>query len=88
VARAIKDMAIRGAPAIGVAAAYGLGVLGSPAMGPMAPNAVESVISNVVGALQHPDAATRQVVARIVGRVFAPAPGASFERTSRTSVSV
>ena len=29
----------------------------------MAPNAVESVISNVVDALQHPDAATRQVVA-------------------------
>ena len=62
---------------IRLAAAYGLGVLGSPAMGPMAPNAVESVISNVVGALKHPDAATRQVVARIAGRVFAPAPGAS-----------
>ena len=62
---------------IRLAAAYGLGVLGSPAMGPMASNAVESVISNVVGALQHPDAATRQVVARITGRVFAPAPDAS-----------
>jgi HEAT repeat protein len=64
-------------PRIRLAAAYGLGVLGSPAMGPMASNAVESVISNVVGALQHPDAATRQVVARVVGRVFAPAPDAS-----------
>jgi HEAT repeat protein len=62
---------------IRLAAAYGLGVLGSPAMGLMAPNAVESVISNVIGALQHPDAATRQVVARMAGRVFAPAPGAS-----------
>jgi HEAT repeat protein len=62
---------------IRLAAAYGLGVLGSPAMGPMASTAIESVISNVVGALQHPDAATRQVVARISGRVFAPAPGAA-----------
>jgi HEAT repeat protein len=62
-------------PRIRLAAAYGLGVLGSPAMGPMAPNAVESVISNVIGALQHPDQATRQVVARVAGRVFAPAPG-------------
>ena len=62
---------------IRLAAAYGLGVLGSPAMGPMAPNAVESVISNVVGALTHPDPATRQVVARVAGRVFAPGPGES-----------
>ena len=69
---------------IRLAAAYGLGVLGSPAMGPMATNAVESVISNVVGALQHPDAATRQVVARITGRVFAPAPDASAPQASAT----
>jgi HEAT repeat protein len=60
---------------IRLAAAYGLGVLGSPAMGPMAPNAVESVTSNVIGALVHPDPATRQVIARVAGRVFAPAPG-------------
>lgn len=59
---------------IRLAAAYALGVLGSPAMGPMAPNAVESVTSNVVGALTHPDPATRQVIARVAGRVFAPAP--------------
>jgi HEAT repeat protein len=62
---------------IRLAAGYGLGVLGAPAMGPMAPNAVESVTSNVVTALKHPDPATRQVVARVAGRVFAPAAGAS-----------
>jgi HEAT repeat protein len=61
---------------IRLAAAYGLGVLASPAMGPLASTAVESVTSNVVGALKHPDAATRQVVARVSGRVFAPAADA------------
>ena len=57
------------------AAAYALGVLGAPAMGPMDATAQPIVTADVVCALSHQDAATRQVVARVAGRVFAPAPG-------------
>jgi HEAT repeat protein len=59
------------------AAAYALGVLGSPAMGPMATAARPIVIADTVEGLKHPDAATRQVIARVAGRVFAPDPGAT-----------
>ena len=59
------------------AAAYALGVLASPAMGPMNASAQPMVIADVVSGLTHQDAATRQVIARVAGRVFAPNEGAS-----------
>jgi HEAT repeat protein len=62
---------------IRLAAAYALGVLAAPSMGQMADAAVTLVSNNTVFALSHKDAATRQVVARVAGRVFAPAPGAT-----------
>lgn len=54
-----------------LSAAYALGVLGAPAMGQFPPTALQPVMADLVGALTHPDAATRQVVARVIGRVFA-----------------
>jgi HEAT repeat protein len=60
---------------IRLSAAYALGVLGSPAMGPMAAGAVQTVTTNTVYALSHRDVPTRQVVARIAGRMFAPDVG-------------
>jgi HEAT repeat protein len=62
---------------IRLSAAYGLGVLAAPSMGPMAEAAVTTVTNNTVFALSHRDAATRQVVARVAGRVFAPSVGAT-----------
>jgi HEAT repeat protein len=59
------------------AAAYALGVLASPAMGPMNASAQPMVIADVVSGLTHQDAATRQVIARVAGRVFAPNEGSS-----------
>jgi HEAT repeat protein len=60
---------------IRLAAAYALGVLAAPSMGPMAEPAATAVTNNTVFALSHKDPATRQVVARVAGRVFAPAQG-------------
>jgi HEAT repeat protein len=50
-------------------------------MGPLTEAAVVSVTNNTVFALSHRDAATRQVVARVAGRIFAPAPGATASPT-------
>lgn len=58
-----------------LAAAYALGTLGAPFMGPMPEAAAGPVAADLAGALQHPDAATRQVVARVAGRVFQPIAG-------------
>ncbi len=66
---------------IRLAAAYALGVLAAPSMGPLTEAAVVSVTNNTVFALSHRDAATRQVVARVAGRIFAPAPGATASPT-------
>jgi HEAT repeat protein len=60
---------------IRLAAAYALGALGAPSMGPMVTAAVQPVTTNVVYALTHRDPATRQVAARVAGRIFAPDPG-------------
>jgi HEAT repeat protein len=60
-----------------LAAIYALGVLAAPAMGAMAPTTENTVAAEFASALQHPDPATRQVAARIAGRVFVPAPGKS-----------
>ena len=46
-------------------------------MGPMNASAQPIVIADVVSGLTHQDAATRQVIARVAGRVFAPSEGAS-----------
>jgi len=56
-------------------AAYTLGTIGAPAMGPMPAATADAVAAELVAALQHPDPATRQVVARVAGRVFTPALG-------------
>ncbi len=58
-----------------VSAAYALGVLAAPAMGPLPQGVTQPVITDVVYAMSHPDLATRQVVARMAGRVFAPPAG-------------
>ena len=62
---------------IRLAAAYALGVLAAPSMGAIADAAATPVTNNTVFALSHRDAATRQVVARVAGRIFAPAPDAT-----------
>jgi HEAT repeat protein len=53
-------------------AAYALGALGAPFMGPMPEAAVTPVATELAAALLHPDRPTRQVVARVAGRVFQP----------------
>lgn len=58
-----------------LSAAYALGVLAAPDMGPMAPAAVQAVTADTVYAMAHQDARTREVAARVAGRVFAPASG-------------
>ena len=56
-------------------AAYALGTLGSPAMGPMTDATAKAVAADLAATLLDPDRPTRQVVARIAGRIFAPASG-------------
>jgi HEAT repeat protein len=58
-----------------LAAAYALGTLGAPFMGAMPESAAGPVAADLAGALQHPDRFTRQVVARVAGRVFQPGAG-------------
>jgi HEAT repeat protein len=53
-------------------AAYALGTLGSPAMGPIEDTTANTVAADLAATLLDPDRPTRQVVARIAGRVFAP----------------
>lgn len=62
---------------IRLGAAYALGALAAPSMGPLAEAAATQVTNNTVFALTHQDTATRQVVARVTGRIFAPAAGAT-----------
>jgi HEAT repeat protein len=56
-------------------AAYALGTIGAPAMGPMSKATADAVAADLAATLLDPDRPTRQVVARIAGRVFTPAPG-------------
>ena len=56
-------------------AAYALGTLGSPAMGPMDEATATAVAADLAATLLDPDRPTRQVVARVAGRVFAPHEG-------------
>lgn len=55
-------------------AAYALGTLGSPAMGPMSEATANALAADLAATLLDPDRPTRQVVARVAGRVFAPTP--------------
>lgn len=55
-------------------AAYALGTLGSPAMAPMTEATANAVAADLTATLLDPDRPTRQVVARVAGRVFAPTP--------------
>ncbi len=57
-----------------VSAAYLLGVIAAPAMGTPPPG-LERAGAELAAALSHPDAATRQVVARVIGRIFTPGEG-------------
>lgn len=56
-------------------AAYALGTLAAPAMGVLPAPVATAVAADLAAALQHPDRATRQVVARVAGRVFEPVKG-------------
>ena len=56
-------------------AAYALGTLGAPAMGPMPEVTAQAVAADLAATLLDPDRPTRQVVARVAGRVFAPTSG-------------
>lgn len=56
-------------------AAYALGVLGAPHMGMVPDDTARQVATDVVYALQHPDVATREVVARVAGRLYRWTPG-------------
>ena len=67
-ARQDQDLKVR------LSAAYVLGTVGAGFMGPMSDAAATAVATELASALMHPDRPTRQVVARVAGRVFAP-PG-------------
>lgn len=56
-------------------AAYALGTLASPAMGPMTDAAAAAVAADLAATLLDPDRPTRQVVARVAGRIFTPTQG-------------
>jgi HEAT repeat protein len=55
---------------IRLAAAYALGVLAAPALGPMSGTAAPSVEKDLAASLAHVDSPTREVVARVAGRIF------------------
>lgn len=57
-----------------VSAAYLLGVIAAPAMG-ASPEGLARAGAELAAALAHPDVATRQVVARVLGRIFTPEEG-------------
>ncbi len=63
-------------------AAYALGTLAAPAMGPMAEAAATAVAGDLAATLLDPDRPTRQVVARVAGRIFTPTQG----RTAPASI--
>ena len=56
-------------------AAYALGTLGAPAMGPLREATANAVAADLAATLLDPSRPTRQVVARIAGRVFTPTQG-------------
>lgn len=58
-----------------LAAAYALGTLAAPAMGHLAPAVAATIASDLAAALLLPDRPTRQVAARVAGRIFAPVRG-------------
>jgi HEAT repeat protein len=56
-------------------AAYALGTLGAPAMGPMREATASAVAADLAATLSDLNRPTRQVVARVAGRVFTSTPG-------------
>ena len=64
-----------------LASAYALGVLAAPAMGPMPAAALPVVEKETATSLAHFDSATREVVARVAGRIFEPPPGGASSTT-------
>jgi HEAT repeat protein len=60
-----------------VAAAFALGVLGSPMMGPRSAEVDRALQDGYPYALRHPDPATREALVRAAARLFEPPPHAS-----------
>ena len=58
-------------------AAFALGVLGSGALGPRTSDVDRALTTDLVYALRHPDAATREALLRATARLFEPPPHAS-----------
>lgn len=58
-----------------LAAAYALGTLAAPSMGHLAPAVAAAIATDLAATLLHPDRPTRQVVARVAGRIFTPVRG-------------
>ena len=59
------------------------GHAGSPAMGPMDEATANAVAADLAATLLDPDRPTRQVVARVAGRVFTPTPGRTVPASHR-----
>lgn len=59
------------------AAAFALGVLASPAMGPRPADVEQALVSDFPLAMRHPDAGTREALIRAAARIFEPPPHAS-----------
>lgn len=66
-----------GDAAVRVSAAYALGVLASPAVAPLTPDAERAFAERLVYLLHHDHLATREALLRVAGRLFDAAPGRS-----------
>ena len=70
---ATKDDDVR----VRVAAAFALGIFGSPMMGPRADDTERALVADLPMSLRHPDPATREALVRSIGKLFEPPPHAS-----------
>ena len=70
---ATKDDDVR----VRMAAAFALGIFGSPIMGPRSDETERALIADLPMSLRHPDPATREALVRSIGRLFEPPPHAS-----------
>ena len=70
---ATKDDDVR----VRTAAAFALGIFGSPIMGPRADDSERTLVADLPMSLRHPDPATREALVRSIGRLFEPPPHAS-----------
>jgi HEAT repeat protein len=70
---ATKDDDVR----VRTAAAFALGIFGSPVMGPRTDETERALVADLPMSLRHPDPATREALVRAIGRLFEPPPHAS-----------